>query len=80
MQCIGGSGVWQGRAHSPAPPGVQILSFPCSFRQKNLQNNPNLELAHPPRENPGSATAVVAIASGARNGGVKFTSKQLHSR
>ena len=59
-------------------PGVQILSFPCSFRQKNLQNNPNLELAHPPRENPGSATAVVGIASGARNGRVKFTSKQLH--
>ena len=31
---------------------VRILSFSCSFRQKNLQNN---RLAHP-QENPGSAT------------------------
>ena len=37
-------------------PRVQILSFLCSFRQKNLQNNPNLPVGAPPRENPGSAT------------------------
>ena len=30
------------------PPGVQILSFSCSFRQKNLQNNPNLGIGAPP--------------------------------
>ena len=36
------------------PLGVQILSFSCSFRQKNLQNNrlahPLWELAPPPRK------------------------------
>ena len=66
---------WQGRAHSPHPRGPNSF-ISMQFSAKNLQNNPNLELAHPPPENPGSAT--VAIASGARNGGVKFTSKQLH--
>ena len=38
------------------PPGVQILSFSCSFRQNNRLAHPLWELA-PPQENPGSATA-----------------------
>ena len=50
---IGGS---KGRGHVP---GVQILSFSCSFRQKNLQNNHNLGVGAPPRENPGSATGTI---------------------
>ena len=37
--------------------GVQILSFPCSFWQKHCKIISIWELAHPPRENPGSATA-----------------------
>ena len=40
------------------PPGVQILSFLCSFRQKKLQNNPDMGVGAPSRENPGSATDV----------------------
>ena len=40
----------------PSLPGVQILSFPCSFRPKNRLVHPLWELA-PPQENPGSATA-----------------------
>ena len=54
--CIGGSR--GGAPETRAPLGVQILSFSCSFRQKNLQNNPNLGVVAPPRENPGSATDV----------------------
>ena len=46
--------VWEesqsGAPGTRAPPVVQILSFSCSFREKNW------ELAHPPGENPGSAT------------------------
>ena len=37
-------------------PGVQILSFSCSFWQKNCKIISIWELAQPPRENPGSAT------------------------
>ena len=46
----------EGGARDAPSLGVQILSFSCSFRQKNLQNNPNLGISAPPRENPGSAT------------------------
>ena len=38
-------------------PPIQILSFSCSFRQKNCKIIPIWKLAHPPGENPGSATA-----------------------
>ena len=42
---IGGS---KGAPFTRAPAwGVQILSFSCSFRQKNLQNNTNLEVGAP---------------------------------
>ena len=53
---IGGS---KGEPRMHASPPVQILSFSCSFWQKNLQNNrlahPLWELA-PSRELPGSST------------------------
>ena len=48
---IGGS---KGAPGTRAPLGVQILSFSCSFRQKNRLAHPLWELA--PQENPGSAT------------------------
>ena len=38
------------------PIGVQILSFSCSFRQKNWKITPIWELAPPSHDNPGSAT------------------------
>ena len=41
----------QGRA----PPGPNSFIF-MQFSSKNLQNNPNLAVGAPPRENPGSAT------------------------
>ena len=51
---IGGS---KGGARDARPPlGVQILSFSCSFWQKIDKIIPIWELAHPPGENPGSAT------------------------
>ena len=53
-QTIGGS---KGGARDAPPPGVQILSFLCSFWQKNCKIIAVLELAPPPRGNPGSATA-----------------------
>ena len=54
--CIGES---KGAARDACPTlGVQILSIPCSFQQKNLQNNINLGVGAPPQENPGSTTAV----------------------
>ena len=40
-----------------SPPGVQILSVSCTFQQKICKIIPIWELAHPHRENPGSATA-----------------------
>ena len=45
----------QGRA--PPPPGVQILSFSCSFQLKIRKIIGFWELAPPPGENPRSATA-----------------------
>ena len=57
--CIGGSkgGGRQGRA---PPLGVQILSFSCSFRQKNWKIIVLLGVgASPPGENPGSTTVLV---------------------
>ena len=53
---IGGSkGGRQGRA---PPLGVQILSFSCSFQQKFEKEYQFWELAHPPGENPRSATGL----------------------
>ena len=37
-----------GRQGRGSPPGVQILSFSCSFQQKKLQNNPNLGVGATP--------------------------------
>ena len=52
---IGGS---KGGGARDAPPGVQILSFSCSFWQKIDKIIAFRELAPPPGENPGSATVV----------------------
>ena len=41
-------------------PGVQILSFSCSFRQKNLNNNSTFGSWHTPQKNSGSTTESVA--------------------
>ena len=41
--------------------GVQIFSFSCSFWQKIDKIIPIWELAHPPLENPGSATGWLSI-------------------
>ena len=61
---IGGSkGGRQGRA---PPPGVQILSFSCSFQLKIRKIIGFWELAPPPGENPGSATEYGPIM--AKNG------------
>ena len=46
----------QGERQGCAPPGVQILSFSCSFQQKNLKIIALLGVGAPPRENPGSVT------------------------
>ena len=59
--CSGGSkgGV---RDAPPPPPGAQILSISCSFREnmaKSYVGAPPGELAPPPRGNPGSATHMV---------------------
>ena len=47
-------------ARDARPPGVEILSYSCSFRQKNLQNirlaHRLWELALPTQENPGLTT------------------------
>ena len=43
------------------PPGVQIISFSCSFCQTNWKIIALWELAHLPRENPGSATGINSI-------------------
>ena len=48
--------IWGGVPGTCAPPGVQILSFSCTFRQKICKIIPIWELAHPPQENLGSAT------------------------
>ena len=40
---------------------VQILSFSCSFRRKNCKIISIWELAHPRRENPGSATDLASL-------------------
>ena len=52
--------IFIGRSKGPpgmcAPSQVQILSFSCSFWQKYCKIISNWELAHPPWENPGSAT------------------------
>ena len=50
MGFIGGS-----KAGAPSP-GIQILSFSYSFRQKNLKIIALLGVGGPPRENPASAT------------------------
>ena len=42
----------------PPPPGVQILSFLCSFRPKIWEIIAILGVGAPHRENPGSATAL----------------------
>ena len=47
----------RGAPGTRAPPGVQILSFSCSFRQKNWKIIALLGVGAPPGENPGSATA-----------------------
>ena len=45
-----------GTRYARSPFGIQIVSFSCSFRQKNLQNNPTLgvgaprEILNPPLE------------------------------
>ena len=49
-----------GGARDP-PPGVQILSFSCSFQQKSWKIIALLKVGAAPRENPGSATAVTSI-------------------
>ena len=54
--CIGGS---KGGARD-APPGVQILSFSCSFLQNICKLIALLGVGHPPQENPGSATGLCA--------------------
>ena len=46
------------------PPGVQVLSFSCSFRPKICKIIPIWELTHPPLENPGSATEEFQILVG----------------
>ena len=43
---------------------VQILSFSCSFRRKNCKIISIWELAHPRRENPGSATDLASLHCG----------------
>ena len=53
----------RGRHECTAPSGIQILSFSCSFRKKNLQNSrlarPLWELPPPPpQENRGSTTGI----------------------
>ena len=48
----------QGGAPGTRPPGVQILSFSCSFRQKNWKIIALLGVGAPPGENPGSATVI----------------------
>ena len=50
---IGGS-KWGRRGRVP-PGGPNSFIF-MQFSAKNLQNNPNLGVGAPPRENPGSAT------------------------
>ena len=59
LKVIGGSkGAPGTRALCPRD---QILSFSCSFRQKIRKIIPIWELAHPRRENPGSATESAII-------------------
>ena len=38
------------------PPGIQILSISCSFRENLACSRPPWRVHAPPRENPGSAT------------------------
>ena len=45
-----------GGAPGTCAPGVQIISFSCSFQQNNWKIRDFGELAPPPGENPGSAT------------------------
>ena len=52
------------------PLGVQILSFSCSFRQKNRLAHPLWELAPTPQENPGSATGMVPRSEAAQEMGL----------
>ena len=52
---IGGSR--GGREGRTPPPGVQILSISCSFRENLACSRPPWRVHAPPRENPGSATA-----------------------
>ena len=40
------------------PPGVQILSISCSFRENLACSRPPWRVHAPPRENPGSATGL----------------------
>ena len=56
--CIGGSKGGGGRDARPLPLGDQILSFLCSLQQRICKIIPIWELAQPPRENPGSVTAM----------------------
>ena len=46
-----------------SPPGVQILSIPCTFGEiwQNRTLAPPGELSPPPRGNPGSATDSIKI-------------------
>ena len=54
--CIGGS---RGGVRDARPPlGVQILSISCSFRENLACSRPPGGFTPPPRENPGSATAL----------------------
>ena len=50
----------RGGVRDARPPlGVQILSISCSFRENLACSRPPWRVHAPPRENPGSATAVV---------------------
>ena len=51
---------WRIQGGARTAPGVQILSFSCSFRQKNWLPRPLWELA-PPQENHESTTMCISV-------------------